>query len=59
MKEVLSLKGDPARRQTYSGNARKMAQQEFSLDVVANRYMRMFGQAMVNRDARLAGASLY
>jgi len=59
VKEVLSLKGDPARRQTYSGNARKMAQQAFSLEVVANRYMHLFGQAIVNRDARHAGASLY
>ena len=59
VKEVLSLKHDPTRRQMYSDNARKMAQQEFSIEVVADRYMRLFRQAIVNRAERLACASLY
>lgn len=50
---ILALKDDPARRLRYSRAAQSMARQQYSLHVVAQRYMGLFRQAMTNRHERL------
>lgn len=56
---ILSLKEDPSRRHRYSQSARYLARLQYSLPAVAPRYLRLFRQAMENREKRLASGALY
>lgn len=53
---ILALLEDPARRFRYGQRARSMARAQYSLSVVAPRYMALFRQAMSNRAARVGDA---
>jgi glycosyltransferase involved in cell wall biosynthesis len=49
---IQALQADPARRRRYSDAASRIARAQYSLPVVATRYMQLFRQACDNRKAR-------
>ena len=49
---IQALQADPARRRRYGDAASRIARAQYSLPVVATRYMQLFRQACDNRKAR-------